>query len=867
MVHTSKERCRKAPVEKLPTAVKGEEEEREAKYYNEKEKFKAAFVDKIASLHGKTLAASSTWEKYRALAGVVSDQISRNWIVTDKRYADSGTKQVYYFSIEFLLGRMLGSNLLNLGIKDMCTAALQELDIELSKLEEQEEDAGLGNGGLGRLAACYLDSMASTQLPGHGCGIRYKYGLFEQKISDGYQQEYPDNWLNNGYAWEYRRPNEAVEVRFGGQVQMQVNGKIKYIHQDYEAILAVPYDVPVVGYQNQTVNTLRLWSAEAKLTELSCSAFNRNDCQKVIEYTHEVQTISNVLYPDDSHYEGKVLRLKQQYFMVSAGLQSIVQNYKAQHGQLHDFHKKVAIHINDTHPALAIPELMRLLLDEESLSWEEAWKITNQTMSYTNHTILPEALEKWPVDLFQSLLPRIYMIINEINEQYCQELWQQYPGEWARISTMAIIADGQVKMAHLAVVGSHSVNGVAKLHTHLLEQKVMNQFYQFYPEKFNNKTNGVTHRRWLMLANPELSELITGTIGPQWVEYPCHMTHLIKHAEDSSFQQEIARVKLHNKVNLAKYIKNHYGISVDVNSIFDVHIKRIHAYKRQSLNLLQIMDLYNRLRANPNLDIVPRTFIFGGKAAAGYYIAKHTIKLVHTLADLINNDLTIQNKIKVVFMENYNVSLAELIIPATDVSEQIPTASFEACGTGNMKFMMNGAVTIGTLDGANVEIKAAVGDKNIIMFGLTANEVLDYYKDGGYNPWDVYRSDPRVQTILEQLVNGFLPAGREEFRNHYDSFLNQGDHFFVLKDFAAYVDAQNQVDRLFKDRSTWLNMCIHNIAHSGKFSSDRTFTEYSMDIWKLHPDIPVRCDCPADNAFTAALNGCDRLNPTGISLQ
>lgn len=825
-----------------------------------KERFKAHFLDRLNSLHGKTLAESSDWEKYSALASVVRDYISKEWISTKQLYADNQVKQVYYFSIEFLLGRLLGSNLLNLGIKDVCKEALDELGVVLEQMEAQEEDAGLGNGGLGRLAACYLDSAASEHIPGHGCGIRYRYGLFEQKIVNGDQQEYPDNWLKNGYPWEFRRPDEAVEVKFGGNVRMQINGKTEYIYENYESIMAVPYDVPVVGYHNQIVNTLRLWSAEARLKDLVCSALSREDCQRMVEYTHVVQDISNTLYPDDSSYEGKVLRLKQQYFLVSAGLQSIVQNYKTVNVDIGQFCNKVAVHINDTHPALAIPELMRILMDEEGLGWNEAWSITTKTVSYTNHTILPEALEKWPVDMVKSLLPRIFMIINEINERFCKELWGKYPGEWEHIQHMAIIADGQVHMAHLAIVGSHSVNGVAKIHTKILKEQVMVNFYQFYPDKFRNITNGITHRRWLMLDNPALTELINRTIGLNWIEYPCDMVRLMRYTDDAGFQQDIARVKRQNKLALAQYIKEGYGISVDVNSIFDVHVKRIHSYKRQIMNVLHIMDLYNRLKENPSLEIVPRTFIFGGKAAAGYFEAKCTIKLINALADVVNNDKTIHDKIKVVFMENYNVSLAELIIPAADISEQIPTASLEACGTGNMKFMMNGAVTIGTLDGANIEIRDAVGDDNIIIFGLTAQEVLNYYRYGGYNSWDIYNSDPRVKAVTEQLVNGFFQKGREEFKVLYDSLLHHNDHYFVLKDFAAYVNAQNLLGSQYKDCKAWSKMCIANIAHSGRFSGDRVFTEYAMSIWKVQPNLPVRCDCSEDIFISSHHTGCKRMS-------
>ncbi|CQR72111.1 Glycogen phosphorylase [Sporomusa ovata DSM 2662] len=840
----------------------------ELKNQTEKERFKAHFLDRLKSLHGKTLAASSDWERYSALASVVRDYISKDWIATKQHYAEKHSKQVYYFSIEFLLGRLLGSNLLNLGIKDICQEVLDELGINLAQIEAQEEDAGLGNGGLGRLAACYLDSMASEHIPGHGCGIRYRYGLFEQKIVNGYQQEYPDNWLKNGYPWEYRRPDEAVEVKFGGNIRIQSNGKTEYIHENYESIMAIPYDIPVVGYHNHIANTLRLWSAEAKLQNLVCSGFSRDDCQGTVDYTQTLQTISTILYPDDSTYEGKVLRLKQQYFMVSAGLQSIIRNYKAVNTDVGQLFNHIAIHINDTHPALAIPELMRILMDEERLGWTEAWDITTKTISYTNHTILPEAMEKWPVEMVKTLLPRIFMIINEINERYCRELWGKYPGEWEHIHHMAVIADEQVHMAHLAVVGSHCVNGVAKLHTQILKEQVLADFYHFSPVKFKNVTNGVTHRRWLMLSNPSLTALINDKIGSHWIEYPCDLEQLMRYANDAGLQQDIAKIKFQNKLNLTRHIKEKYGVNIDTNSIFDVHVKRIHAYKRQLMNVLHIMDLYNRLKDSPSLDITPRTFIFGGKAAAGYFEAKCTIKLIHALADVVNNDKTIRDKIKVVFMENYNVSLAELIIPAADVSEQIPTASREACGTGNMKLMMNGAVTIGTLDGANIEIRDIVGDENIFIFGLTAREVLDYYWHGGYNSWDLYNNDIRIKTVTEQLINGFFPQGREEFKVLYDSLLYHNDRYFMLKDFASYVEAQNLLESRYREHKVWSKMCIANIAHSGRFAADRVFTKYAMDIWGVRPDNPVRCDCSENEFMSFHHTGCTRSNQSGsIPLQ
>ncbi len=795
------------------------------------------FILALQSLHGKSLNEATEQEKFAALAWLTKTIISKNLIESKKQQANDTPKQVYYLSIEFLIGRLLENNLVNLGIRELCAEALSQLGIDIDILIEREEDAGLGNGGLGRLAACYLDSMASMGLAGHGCGLRYRYGLFEQKIINGYQHEFPDNWLkNHSYVWEYPRPEEKVAVHFGGSVRMQSNGRLRFIHENYECVMAVPYDVPIVGYRNERINTLRLWSAEIEIANHTC---NLHGCNSVIDYKHAAESLTDILYPNDTDYEGKLLRLRQQYFLVSASLQSIIREYRLRHGALPELPDKIAIHINDTHPALAIPEFMRILLDDFSLEWEEAWDLTVRTMSYTNHTVLPEALEKWHVSMFEFLLPRINMIINEINERYCRELWTRYPGDWERIQSMAVIADDQVHMAHLAIAGSHTVNGVAEIHTEILKNTVMHPFYSYTPDKFTNVTNGITHRRWLVTANPALTSLITDAIGPDWIEYPSELASLAPLVKDSAFLDSLAAVKERNKLKLANYIKANYNVALDVHSIFDSHIKRIHSYKRQSLNVMHIMNLYNQLRENSQLDITPRTFIFGGKAAPGYYKAKKTIKLINALADKINNDTSINGKIKVLFLENYNVSHAELIIPASDVSEQISAASREASGTGNMKFMMNGALTIGTLDGANIEIRSAVGADNIFVFGLTAEEVLNYYRHGGYNPWDVYNSDPRVKTILDQLVNGFFPVGPDEFRTHYDAFLTYGDEYFLLKDFASYVAAQNRLATIYPNQNHWQSMCLLNIAHSGWFSSDRTFSEYAANIWEMDQPIPI----------------------------
>jgi len=798
-----------------------------------KDEIKNLFVTKLETMFGKDLEDASDNNKYMALSRIIRDIISKNWIETNNNYMQNKEKQVYYFSMEFLIGRLLDMYLVNGGLKDKCQEALEELGIDLNDIEKQEADPGLGNGGLGRLAACFMESMAAIGLPGHGCGIRYKYGLFEQKIVDHYQVELPDNWLKDGYIWEFRKHDKSVEVKFNGNIREESRqGRMVFIHENYETVLAVPYDVPIVGFENRTVNTLRLWSAETVNDSFDFASFNRGEYLQAMGYQNSVGQISKILYPQDNFYEGRVLRLKQQYFFVSAGLQSIIRRYKKTYSDMKKLPEKVAVHINDTHPAVAIPELMRILMDEENLSWDDAWAITTKTISYTNHTIMPEALEMWPIEMFKTLLPRMYMITYEINERFCQKLWDKYPGDWDRIKDMAIISDGMVHMARLAVVGSYSVNGVAAIHTDILKEHIMKNFHEFYPGKFNNKTNGITHRRWLLKANPKLADLITGCIGPEWIKKPEQLKSFAKFANDKKVQDRLHKIKLQNKRILAKYIKEKTGVSVNVQSIFDVHIKRIHSYKRQMLNIFHIMDLYNRLRVNPELDIIPRTYIFAGKAAPGYYIAKQTIKLINVLASLINKDKTIQNKLKVVFLENYSVSLGEMIFPAADVSEQISTASKEASGTGNMKFMLNGAVTIGTLDGANVEIHDAVGDDNIFIFGLTSQQVFDYYIHGGYNVWDLYNNDERLKTILEQLVNGFLPYQKEEFRPIYHSLLANNDEFFVLKDFDAYAKAHVLLDKKYRNKEQWTKMSIQNIANAGIFSSDRTIHQYAEEIWQ-----------------------------------
>lgn len=797
-----------------------------------KDRFKKDYIQKFIELHGKDLDEGTNLNKYETLGSLIRDYVSRMWIETNKRYNREKEKQVYYFSMEFLLGRLLGNSLLNLGIRDVCKKALKELGVDLEELENFEQDQGLGNGGLGRLAACFLDSMASLKIPGNGCGIRYKYGFFEQKIIEGSQVESPDKWLREGNVWEIKKTDKAEVVKFGGEIKTEyIGGRLTFTHINYEPVLAVPYDTPIVGFENEVINTLRLWSAEPVVNEFDFSSFSRGEFLKAIEYKNSVEAISQVLYPDDSFYEGKILRLKQQYFFVSAGIQSIIRHYKKHLGDLCLLNEKIAIHINDTHPTLAIPELMRILLDEEGLSWEDAWRITTNSVSYTNHTILQEALEKWPIDMFKKLLPRIFMIVEEINERFTRELWSKYEGQWDKISQMSIVGDGYVRMAHLAIVGSHSVNGVAKLHTEILKNQQMSDFYYMYPRKFNNKTNGITHRRWLIKANPKLTKLLNETIGESWIKHPTDMEKFERFKNDSFVKESLFKIKNENKQKLAKIIKDNQGIVVDTNSIFDVQVKRIHAYKRQTLNALRIMDLYNRLLENPSLDIAPRTFIFAGKAAPAYYLAKKTIELITALADKINNDPRVSDKMKIVFMENYRVSLAEDIVPATEVSEQISTTTKEASGTSNMKFMMNGAITIATLDGANVEIRDEVGDDNIVIFGLTEREVLEYYRHGKYSAWDTRNGDERLIKITDQLVNGFYHDEKDRFRIIYENLLNYNDEFFVLKDFASYIEAQEKVDKLYKNKEKWQEMSCVNIAHSGIFSSDRTIKEYATGIW------------------------------------
>lgn len=795
--------------------------------------FKNDLVNELKENFGTELEDASKLNIYLAIGNIIRKYSNENWINTNNKYRKNKEKQVYYFSMEFLLGKLLESNLINLGILDIFKEAIKDLNIDYDEITSMENDQGLGNGGLGRLAACFLDSMASLNIPGHGCGIRYKYGFFQQKIVDGYQVELPDNWLVTGGVWELRKPDKAVEVRFGGYIkEVWKEDKLEIKHEFYDSVLAVPYDTPIIGYRNNTVNTLRLWSAEAIQKDFDFALFSRGEYLKAVEQKYNAESISQILYPNSDIEEGRLLRLKQQYFFVSAGVQSIIRSYKKAHGDISSFDRYVAIQINDTHPALVIPELMRILMDEEGLNWDEAWGITTKTVSYTNHTILPEAMEKWNIDMFKTLLPRIFMIINEINERFCKELWKSYEGNWDKISRMSIVGDDYVRMAHLAVVGSKTINGVAKIHSEILKKQVMADFYNYYPNKFTNKTNGVTHRRWLLISNPELSKLISQNIGQSWIRHPMDLVNLEKHISDKYFLNKLADIKRSNKISLINKIKETHDVNIDPDSIFDVHVKRIHAYKRQILNLMNIMNLYNRILDNPDLDIVPRTFIFAGKAAPNYWLAKQTIKLINTIADRINNDKSIKNKIKVIFIEDYKVSIAERIIPAADVSEQISTTTKEASGTGNMKFMMNGAITIATLDGANIEIRDAAGDDNIVTFGLTESEVMNYYLHGGYNSIEYYNNDARLKRIIDKLLepNQHNP---DCFSAIVDSLIVENDEYFVLKDFDSYVKAQDKIDEMYRDKIAWQKKSLMNIAKSGVFSSDRTIMEYAHDIWDV----------------------------------
>ena len=799
----------------------------------DKEGFKKEVINNVKTLYRKTIDEATQQQVFQAVAYAVKDDIIDRWIATHKEYEKENVKTVYYLSMEFLMGRALGNNLINLTFYDEIKEALAELGFDLNVIEDQEPDAALGNGGLGRLAACFLDSLATLGYPAYGCGIRYRYGMFKQAIVDGYQIEKPDDWLRDGNPFEVRRAEYACEVKFGGYVRVENrNGRNYFIQDGYQAIRAVPYDLPVIGYGNNVVNTLRIWDAEA-IQDFNLDSFDKGEYQQAVEQQNLARTIVEVLYPNDNHYAGKELRLKQQYFFISASIQTAIKKFKENNSDLHDIPKKLVFQLNDTHPTVTVAELMRILMDEEGMEWDEAWEITTHTCAYTNHTIMAEALEKWPIELFSRLLPRVYQIIEEINRRYVAEIEAKYPGDQSKVKNMAILYDGQVKMAHLAIAGSFSVNGVAKLHTEILEKRELKDFYEMRPGQFNNKTNGITQRRFLLHGNPLLADWVTDKIGDEWITDLSQISKLKVYVEDAKCQQEFMNIKYQNKIRLANYIKEHNGIDVDPRSIFDVQVKRLHEYKRQLLNILHVMYLYNELKTNPGMDMVPRTFIFGAKAAAGYKRAKLTIKLINSVADVINNDESINGKIKVVFIENYRVSNAEIIFAAADVSEQISTASREASGTGNMKFMLNGALTLGTMDGANVEIVEEVGIENAFIFGMSADEVMKYEREGGYNPMDIYNNNQGVRTVLTQLINGFYsPDDPERFRELYDA-LTKEDVYFILKDFDSYADAHRRVDAAYRDEAAWAKSAMLNTACAGKFSSDRTIQEYVDDIWHL----------------------------------
>lgn len=805
-----------------------------------KEAFKKSVKDNVKFLYRKTIEEATQEQIFQAVSYTVKDVIIDNWLATQKAYDEQDPKIVYYMSMEFLMGRALGNNLINLCAYGEVKEALEELGFDLNCIEDQEPDPALGNGGLGRLAACFLDSLATLNYAAYGCGIRYHYGMFKQKIQNGYQIEVPDNWLKNGYPFELRRPEYAKEVHFGGYVRVEYDpkkGGNKFIHEGYQAVKAIPYDMPITGYDNDVVNTLRIWDAEP-IVDFELDSFDKGDYKKAVEQENLARNIVEVLYPNDNHYAGKELRLKQQYFFVSASLQAAIAKYKKKHDDIHKLYEKVTFQMNDTHPTVAVAELMRILMDEEGLGWDEAWEVTRKSVAYTNHTIMSEALEKWPIELFSRLLPRVYQIIEEINCRFILEIQAKYPGNYEKIKKMAIIYDGQVKMAHLAIAAGYSVNGVARLHTEILKNQELKDFYEMMPEKFNNKTNGITQRRFLLHANPLLADWITEHIGPDWITDLPQLKKLAVYADDEKALQEFMNIKFKNKERLAKYILEHNGVEVDPHSIFDVQVKRLHEYKRQLLNILHVIYLYNQIKMHPEMEFYPRTFIFGAKASAGYATAKKIIKLINSVADVVNNDASINGKIKVVFIENYRVSNAEWIFAAADVSEQISTASKEASGTGNMKFMLNGAPTLGTMDGANVEIVEEVGAENAFIFGLSSDEVINYENNGGYDPNVIYNTDEEIRQVLMQLINGTFSNDTELFRDLYDSLLNtkntdRADRYFILADFRSYADAQKRVEAAYRDEKGWAKKALLNTACSGKFTSDRTIQEYVDDIWHL----------------------------------
>lgn len=806
----------------------------------DKDLFKRSVVYNVKTLYRKSMEEATPQQIFQAVSYSIKDAIVDYWMTTQEEYEEQDSKMVYYLSMEFLMGRALGNNIINLQAYKPVKDALEELGVDLNAVEDQEPDAALGNGGLGRLAACFLDSLATLGYPAYGCGIRYRYGMFKQQIKDGYQVEVPDNWLENGNPFELRRPEYAKEVKFGGYVKVYVdeNGRSNFTQEGYQSVNAIPYDLPIVGYGNGIVNTLRIWDAQP-VECFKLDSFDKGDYQKAVEQENLARNIVEVLYPNDNHYAGKELRLKQQYFFISASVQEAVAKYMRKHKDIRKFHEKVTFQLNDTHPTVAVAELMRLLMDEHYLTWDEAWEVTTKTCAYTNHTIMAEALEKWPIELFSRLLPRIYQIIEEINRRFVMRIEQTYPGNQDKVRKMAIIYDGQVKMAHLAIAAGYSVNGVARLHTEILKKQELKDFYEMMPEKFNNKTNGITQRRFLLHGNPLLADWVSSYVGEDWITDLTRLSKLKVYAEDNKAQQQFMNIKYKNKVRLAEYILEHNGIRIDPRSIYDVQVKRLHEYKRQLLNILHIMHLYNQIKEHPEMDFYPRTFIFGAKAAAGYKNAKLTIKLINAVGDVINNDTSINGKIKVVFIEDYKVSNAEIIFAAADVSEQISTASKEASGTGNMKFMLNGALTLGTMDGANVEIVEEVGEENAFIFGLSSDEVIHYENFGGYDPMEIFNNNPDVRKVLMQLINGTYSKNDPDlFRPLYNSLLNtqctaKADAYFILKDFASYAQAQQRVEIAYKDEKAWARSAILNVACSGKFSSDRTIQEYVDEIWHL----------------------------------
>ncbi len=818
--------------------------EAEEKPVFDKELFKRSILYNVMNMFRKNLEEATPQQIFQAASYSIKDRVIGNWMNTQEAYDKEDPKTVYYMSMEFLMGRALGNNMINLQAYQGAKEVLEELGVDINMLEDQEPDAALGNGGLGRLAACFLDSLATLGYPAYGCGIRYRYGMFKQKIEDGFQREVPDDWLADGNPFELRRPEYAKVVKFGGYVSVQCdeNGRNHFVQEGYQAVRAIPYDLPIVGYGNGIVNTLRIWDAES-MAGFRLDAFDRGDYSKAVEQENLARNLVDVLYPNDNHYAGKELRLKQQYFFISASVQEAVAKYMRKHDDIHGFPEKVTFQLNDTHPTVAIPELMRILLDDYNLGWDEAWDITTRTCAYTNHTIMAEALEKWPIDLFSRLLPRIYQIVEEINRRFVLQIEEKYAHIYNvnvgdKIRKMAILYDGQVKMAHMAIVAGYSVNGVARLHTEILKSEELKDFYEMFPERFNNKTNGITQRRFLLHGNPLLAEWVTKHVGDGWIIDLPQIAGLKKLAEDKKAQKEFMEIKYQNKIRLAKYIKEHNGIEVDPYSIFDVQVKRLHEYKRQLMNILHVMYLYNELKANPDMEFFPRTFIFGAKAAAGYRNAKLTIKLINSVADVVNNDASIKGKIKVVFSENYNVSNAEIIFAASDVSEQISTASKEASGTGNMKFMLNGALTLGTMDGANVEIVEEVGRENAFIFGLSSNEVIHFENNGGYDPMQIFNTDADIHKVVSQLIDGTYSNDRELFLPLYNSLLNtkstsKADMYFILKDFKSYAEAQKKVEAAYRDKDGWAKSAILNVGCSGKFTSDRTIQEYVDEIWHL----------------------------------